>query len=143
MSATTTRSQNLAPRTRRGRAGRLALTVLRVLLVIEFAGAGLLKLGGAEPMVQLFDEIGAGQWLRYVVGVLELAGAVGLLVPRLTGLAAAGLTGLMAGALVTHAVVLGGLPVIETLFLLASAAITYARRAEVRSLVVRGGGGTR
>ncbi len=142
MSATTTRSQNLAPRTRRGRAGRLALTVLRVLLVIEFAGAGLLKLGGAEPMVQLFDEIGAGQWLRYVVGVLELAGAVGLLVPRLAGLAAAGLTGLMAGALVTQVVVLGGSPVLEVLFLAASAAVAYDRRAQLRSLV-RAGAGTR
>jgi uncharacterized membrane protein len=46
----------------------------------------------------MFATIGIGQWFRYVVGALELAGAVGVLIPRLSGLAALGLIGLMAGA---------------------------------------------
>lgn len=96
---TTSSSTNVAPLTRRRRIARRALTALRVLLAIEFAGAGLMKLAGVEPMVTLFTDIGAGQWLRYVVGVLELAGAVG--------------------------------------FLLASAAIAYTRRTQIRALVIR------
>jgi len=64
---------------------------------------------------------------------LEIAGAVGLLAPRLNGLAALGLTALMTGALVTQAAVLGGTPVIEVVFLIATAAIAYTRRADLRS----------
>lgn len=63
-----------APSSRRRRIGERVLTALRVLLAIQFAAGGLLKLGGAEPMVTLFADIGAGQWLRHVVGALELAG---------------------------------------------------------------------
>jgi hypothetical protein len=34
-------------------------------------------------MADLFADIGAGQWFRYAVGGPEVAGGVGLLVPRL------------------------------------------------------------
>jgi uncharacterized membrane protein YphA (DoxX/SURF4 family) len=123
--------------TRRHRVGQRALTALRVLLAIEFAGGGLMKLAGAESMVTLFADIGAGQWLRYVVGVLEIAGAVGLLIPFVAGVAAAGLVALMTGALVTRAVVLDGTPAIEVVFLISTAAIAYDRRAEIGSLATR------
>jgi putative oxidoreductase len=96
-----------------------------------------MKLVGVDTMVTLFDDIGAGQWLRYVVGVLELAAAVGLLVPWLAGAAALGLIGLMTGALITHAVVLGGAPILEAVLLAAAATIVSARRAELRSLAAR------
>ena len=33
-------------------------------------------------MTRTFNQIGAGQWFRYLVGALELAGAIGLLIPR-------------------------------------------------------------
>jgi putative oxidoreductase len=115
---TTSSTLDIAPLRRRRRIARRILTALRVLLAIEFAGAGLMKLAAAEPMIVLFDDIGAGQWLRYVVGTLELAGAVGLVLPRLAGLAALGLAALMTGALVTHVAVLDGLPVVEAVFLL-------------------------
>ena len=130
-------AQEAASRDRRGHLARHGLTVLRLLLAIEFAGAGLMKLGGTETMVVLFDDIGAGQWFRYVVGTLELAGGVGLLVPRLTAAAALGLTGLITGALITNAVLLGGVPIIEALFLAGTATLTYTGRAELRSLAGR------
>jgi putative oxidoreductase len=41
-------------------------------------------------MVEMFANIGIGQWFRYVVGALEVAGAAGVLVPRVSGLAALG-----------------------------------------------------
>lgn len=34
-------------------------------------------------MVELFNEIGLGQWFRYLTGGLEVVGAVALLIPRL------------------------------------------------------------
>ena len=45
-------------------------------------GAGIVKLTGDPSMITMFDSIGAGQGLRYVVGTLEVAGAIGLLSPR-------------------------------------------------------------
>ena len=42
-------------------------------------GAAVPKLTGSHQMVQEFGLIGAGQWLRYLVGTAELAGAIGLL----------------------------------------------------------------
>jgi hypothetical protein len=56
--------------------------------------------------VQEFGLIGAGQWLRYLVGTAELAGAIGLLTPWLAGLAATGLSADMAGATIINATVL-------------------------------------
>ena len=64
------------------------------------------KLAGAHTAVTMFGQIGAGQWLRYLVGTAELAGAAGLLIPRLAGLAAAGLAADMAGASIINAAVL-------------------------------------
>jgi uncharacterized membrane protein len=67
----------------------------------------LLKLAGSPELVDLFATIGAGQWLRYLVGALEVAGAVGRLVPWLSGLAALGLAPLIVGATATNRFVLG------------------------------------
>lgn len=86
-------------------------------------------------MVDLFDAVGAGQWLRYVVGVLEVAGAIGLLIPRLCGLAALGLSGLMAGAAITNIFALGASPGIPLGYLLVAAVIAWFRRASIRAAV--------
>ena len=51
-------------------------------LALALAAAGIAKLAGAEPMVQIFDLIGVGQWFRYVTGTAEVAGAILLLAPR-------------------------------------------------------------
>jgi len=81
--------------------------VLRVLLGVFFAVASAApKLVGEAAAVQILDGIGAGDWFRYAIGLVELAGAIGLLVPRLTGAAATGLIGLMVGAAVTQVFVL-------------------------------------
>lgn len=72
MSATSTIGSSLEATTSpRGRLGQRVLRVVRVLLAIQFAAGGLLKLGGAEPMVRLFADIGAGQWLRSLAARLR------------------------------------------------------------------------
>ncbi|GGJ98496.1 hypothetical protein GCM10010123_30620 [Pilimelia anulata] len=91
--------------TRRSR--RLAWFLQCAVALYLLLGAGVPKLLGDPAAVTLFADIGAGQWFRYVVGSLEALGAIGLLIPRLTGLAAAGLALVMAGAAVTQVVVLG------------------------------------
>jgi uncharacterized membrane protein len=91
----------------KGRALNITLWVVQILLAAFFVIASAApKLVGERYAVQTFDEIGAGQWLRYLVGVLELAGGIGLLIPRLAGLVAIGLAALTVGAAITQAFVL-------------------------------------
>jgi putative oxidoreductase len=78
----------------------------QILLAALFGFAAIPKLAGAHSTVQMFAQIGAGQWLRYLVGAAELAGAIGLLIPGLAGPAAAGLAADMAGATIINAAVL-------------------------------------
>ena len=126
---------------RRVRPGAVVLWVTQVVLAAMFVMASLPKLTGDPVMVELFDAVGAGQWLRYVVGVLELAGAIGLLVARLCGLAALGLTMLLVGATLTNIVALGASPAIPLGYLLVAAVIAWFRResilAAMRGLVRR------
>ena len=91
----------VAPKAR-GRAANVALWSLQILLAAAFVFGGVNKLFGLQQeMVDNFAKL-AGPWFRYLVGVLELTGAIALVVPRLSGLGALWLAGVMAGAVVTH-----------------------------------------
>lgn len=120
---------------RRGRT--ISLRVLQVLLVVAFAAGGLLKLGGAHQMVVLFAKIGAGQWFRYLIGTFELAGAAGVLIPGLSGLAALGLTGLMAGASITNTFIIHTSPLVPLAFLVISAVVAWGRWSQTKALAAR------
>ena len=118
-----TRVMRAAPSRNRGRAANIVLWALQALLAVVFAMAGLAKLGGDPAMVEMFATIGVGQWFRYVVGAFEISGAVGVLIPRLSGLAALGLVCLMAGATVTNLFVLGASPLLPIGLLVAGAVV--------------------
>jgi len=121
-----------------GRAGRRANTLLwaaQIALAAFFAFAAAPKLAGAHTAVTMFGQIGAGQWLRYLVGAAELAGAAGLLIPRLAGPAAAGLAADMAGASIINAAVLHSGAVAMTVPLCAAfTLIAVCRRAQIKNL---------
>jgi uncharacterized membrane protein YphA (DoxX/SURF4 family) len=116
------------------------LWAAQILLAAFFVfGAALPKLTGSPDAVQEFGLIGAGQWLRYLVGTLELAGAIGLLTPRLAGLAAAGLAANMAGATIINATVLHnttyGVNVWMTAVLCAVfLGLAYGRRQQIKGV---------
>ncbi|GII77737.1 hypothetical protein Sru01_27190 [Sphaerisporangium rufum] len=119
------------------RIGTAARWVLQIVLAAQFAAAGLLKLAGDPQMVAMFGQIGAGQWFRYLVGVLEVAGAAGLLIPRLAGWAALGLAGLMAGAAVTNVAVLHTGPLLPLAYLAAALLVAWLHRARLRHAIDR------
>ena len=101
--------------------------------------AALPKLTGSHFSVQEFSLIGAGQWMRYLVGTAELAGAIGLLTPGLAGLAAAGLAADMAGATIINATVLHntsyGVYVEMTALLFAVfVLLAYSRREQLKDV---------
>jgi uncharacterized membrane protein YphA (DoxX/SURF4 family) len=111
------------------------LWAAQILLAVFFAFAAVPKLAGAHSAVQIFGQIGAGQWLRYLVGSAELAGAAGLLIPRLAGLAAAGLAADMAGATIINAAVLHSTAAVMTVPLCAVfALIARSRWDQTRTL---------
>jgi len=66
-------------------------------------------------LVGLFNAIGIGQWFRYLTGTLEVVGAILLLIPRISGLAALMLAGIMICAVVTHVLIVGGSPLGATI----------------------------
>jgi uncharacterized membrane protein YphA (DoxX/SURF4 family) len=89
------------------------LWTLQIVLALVFAGAGTVKL--VQPRDQLAKRLGGWVYdfpapLLKPLGLAELLGAIGLIVPPLvhvapilTPVAAAGLVVVMIGALVTHA----------------------------------------
>ena len=83
---------------RRSRLGNRVLWVVQILVGLDFMFGATMKILGFPNMLDLFDRIGAGQWLRYFVAACELAGGIGLMIPALCGLAALGLSALMVGA---------------------------------------------
>ncbi|MDX5895413.1 DoxX family protein [Rubrobacter radiotolerans] len=112
---------------------RVVLWILQILLAITFVMAGLAKVFSDQAMVEMFATIGIGQWFRYLVGVLELAGAVGVLIPRLSGLAAIGLLCLMVGAILTNLFVLGASPLLPLGLLVVSGLIIWGRRERTKT----------
>ena len=62
----------------------IAIRVLRVLLGLAFLTIGVAKLTGTLSTVETFEAFGWGQWFRYFTGLLDLTGALLVLVPRWT-----------------------------------------------------------
>lgn len=97
MSETTTNTATGATTAARGR-GAVALTVARVVLALFFAFSAFAKLIAHESAIESFDRMGWSHGAMYLIGALEMAGAVALLVPLLSGVAAMAFAGLLAGA---------------------------------------------
>ncbi|MDQ3793987.1 MAG: hypothetical protein M3341_15485, partial [Actinomycetota bacterium] len=70
--------------------------------------------------------------------VLAIVGAVGMLIPRLSGLAALGLVCLMAGATLTNVLVLGTSPLLPVALMLVSALVAWGRWPRTRTLFTNG-----
>ncbi|TWF95165.1 DoxX family protein [Saccharopolyspora dendranthemae] len=127
----TTIAKGQAAQPRRG--VNIGLWVLQVLLAAFFVFASMPKLLGDPTAVQMFDLIGFGQWFRYFTGGVELLGAIGLLIPRLCGLAAFGLALVMVGATLAQIFPLGAPAVaLSPLVLcLVFLALAWARRGSI------------
>jgi putative oxidoreductase len=86
----------------------LTLWTLQGFLALLFLYSGADKWNPhAVFWIELFDKLRIGQWFRYFTGALEIIGAILLLIPRTSGIAAALLALIMAGAVVTHLFILG------------------------------------
>ena len=106
----------------------IILWMLQIGVAAMMFMAGGSKLTGSPQMIDLFDQIGIGQWLRYGTGVLEMLGALAMLIPPYAGVGAILITGVMLGALIVHVFLIGGSPWMAVLLLLASAVVAWGRR---------------
>ena len=104
------------------------LWCLQALLALVFVNASVAKLMGRPEMVELFSVVGIGQWFRYVTGILELIGAVLILVPKTRRAGAALLATVMLGAVTVHLLVLNVAPTAPGVLLLLSIFVVWGRR---------------
>jgi len=123
--------------TTRGRRARIALRTLQVVLALFYVIASALpKLIAHPSAVEGFDKMGWGSAGMYIIGVLELAGGVALLIPVLQSVAAVALSGLMVGAFVVQLSYFGGENAATPLILIIPLAlIAWARRGHNADLL--------
>jgi putative oxidoreductase len=75
----------------------IAIWALRIIIAALFLFTGAAKLAGQPMTIEEFDAIGLGQWFRYVTGLIEVGGAVMVLIPAAS----------MIGAIVVLLVIIG------------------------------------
>lgn len=117
---------------------RRIVWALRVLLALVFTAAGAAKLAGVPQMVQIFEMIGLGEWFRVLTGLVEIFGAILLLVPR---------TGFWGGLLLavtmfcgaaTHLLVIGGNAAPAIVLALLAGFVAYRLRPDSGAPVLAG-----
>ncbi|MFD1657426.1 DoxX family protein [Streptomyces caeni] len=146
MSETTPHSTPAAPSVRhghsRGRRAEISLRALQIGLALFYGVASALpKLIAHPSAAESFDKIGWGSAGMYTIGALELAGAIALVIPLLSSVAAAALSALMVGAFIVQLTAFDGRNAATPLILIVPlAVIGWARRHRTADLVRLGRG---
>ena len=84
-----------------------------------------MKLAGQQMQIAFIEQIGFGQWFRYLTGALEVIGAILVLVPRTAGFAATLLGTTMIGAVEVHLLITGGNPIPSIALVVIAIAVTW------------------
>ncbi|MGD1218061.1 DoxX family protein [Streptomyces krungchingensis] len=121
----------------RSRGARVSLTALQIVLGLFYAIASALpKLIAHPSAAETFDKLGWGHTGMYIIGALELAGGIALLIPLLDSVAAMALGALMVGAFIANITAIHG-PYVATplILVLPLALIAWARRSHTTELL--------
>ena len=110
------------------------LLAIKILVSVAFLGAGLSKLAGVEMMVNTYEEIGFGQWFRYLTGVIEVGSVILLWLGSKQVFGAVLLVCTMLGAVLTHYFILGPSAVPAIVLGLLSTYILYYYRDQLSFL---------
>ncbi|WP_432084549.1 DoxX family protein [Streptomyces sp. WAC 04229] len=120
------------------RTARITLRVVQVLVALFFAVASALpKLIAHPSAADSFATMGWGDAGMYAIGVLELAGAVALLIPVLQSVAATALGALMVGAFVVQLTYFDGENALTPLILLVPLLVVARARREHNGELLR------
>ena len=105
------------------------LWIVQILLAAFYVLAASGKLMSRPQWIELFRNWGFPDKFYLVIGALELVGAIGLVIPRIAGYAAAGLILIMIGAALTNLINGDGLQVLRPLiFMVFLGLVVYLRR---------------
>ncbi len=104
---------------------------VQVLLAVVMISAGLAKLTSVDSMVRMFQEIGLGQWLRGVVGAIEVVAGVLMFSSIYSSIGAALILMTMAGAILTHLFLIGGSALPALVIGLLAALLLALKRSDV------------
>jgi uncharacterized membrane protein YphA (DoxX/SURF4 family) len=115
----------------------VALWAAQVLLALTFLAAASGKLLGNPEMVAVFEAVGVGQWFRYATGLIEIAGALLVVVPKTRVVGAGLFVNVMVGAAATHLFVLHNAPTAPLVLLALASFVLWGRRAEIARLLGR------
>jgi putative oxidoreductase len=112
--------------------------VLQVLLAAVLLNAGIGKYAGDTGPVETFDQVGVGQWFRYVIGTIEIISGAGLLIAPIAGLAALAAGSVLIGAVAMEVLVLDpGNPITPAILLALLALVAWHHRARTMTLLAR------
>jgi uncharacterized membrane protein YphA (DoxX/SURF4 family) len=114
----------------------ITLWGLQVLTAAVFVMAAISKVTADPQAVAGFNAMGLGVAGMYIIGTLEITGAIALVIPLLSGLAGFAFVGLMIGAVFTTLLMFGPqLVVFPAVVLVLAAIIAWARRRSVTRLI--------
>lgn len=108
----------------------MAVWTLQILLAVLFLLQAWMKLSGSSTWIVRFQRWGYPEHFYLVVGVIELLGAVALVVPRLTRIGAGALTVVMFGAAATHLIHREPQAVTAVVLIALLSIIFYVRRSQ-------------
>jgi putative oxidoreductase len=120
-----------------GRARSVVVAAIQSVLAIAFVAAAGAMLANVPAIVQVFREIGLGQWLRYAAALAETAGVVILVVPGAAALGGLWLGATMVLAVLTNLFILHSNPVAALALLILCLAVVWLRRDELDVLRAR------
>jgi uncharacterized membrane protein YphA (DoxX/SURF4 family) len=114
----------------------ITLWGLQVVTAAVFVMAAISKVTADPQAVAGFNAMGLGVAGMYIIGTLELTGAIALLIPLLSGLAGFAFVGLMIGAVLTTLSMFGlQLVAFPVAVLVMAAIIAWGRRHSVTRLI--------
>jgi uncharacterized membrane protein YphA (DoxX/SURF4 family) len=114
----------------------ITLWGLQVVTAAVFVMAAISKITADPQAVAGFNAMGLGVAGMYIIGLLEIIGAIALLIPLLSGLAGFAFVGLMIGAVLTTVLMFGPQPgAFPAVVLVLAAAIAWGRRHSVARLI--------
>lgn len=106
--------------------------ILRGLLAVIFLNTASEKLYVDLIPIASFEGLGIGSWLLFFVGLLELSGAIALLIPSLATRAAVFLAGVMIAVILMNLSIVGGSVLTAIAILIALIAVIADRRLATR-----------
>ena len=116
------------------KAKNITAWVLQVLLALAFLAAAGAKLASVPMLVEEFNLIGLGQWLRYAAAIVEIIGAIALLVPGFPAYGAIWLAITMFFAALAHIFAMHNDPTPAVVLLILNLIVFWLRRDQFKPL---------